>query len=170
MIMGPRFRKLVLVAHVATSVGSLGAVAVFLALAVFGLASREAETVRAAYIANELIARFIILPLILASLLIGIVQSLGTQWGLFRHYWVVAKLMLTIVTVVVLLLQMDGIAEVAAAAANTTMSSADLLVLRTSLWLHAAGGLLVLLVTTVLSVYKPRGLTRYGWRKQHAPA
>ena len=30
----------------------------------------------------------------------------------------------------------------------------------------AAGGLLVLLVPLVLSVTKPRGLTRYGWRKQ----
>ena len=29
-----------------------------------------------------------------------------------------------------------------------------------------SGGLLVLLVITVLNVYKPRGLTPYGWRKQ----
>ena len=29
----------------------------------------------------------------------------------------------------------------------------------------AAGGLLVLLIPVVLSVTKPRGLTRYGWRK-----
>ncbi len=33
--------------------------------------------------------------------------------------------------------------------------------------LHAGGGLLVLLVITVLNVYKPRGMTPYGWRKQH---
>ena len=32
---------------------------------------------------------------------------------------------------------------------------------------HAGGGLLVLLVIQVLNVYKPRGLTPYGWRKQH---
>jgi hypothetical protein len=31
---------------------------------------------------------------------------------------------------------------------------------------HAGGGLLVLLVITMLNVYKPRGLTPYGWRKQ----
>jgi nicotinamidase-related amidase len=31
---------------------------------------------------------------------------------------------------------------------------------------HAVGGVLVLLVITVLNVYKPRGLTPYGWRKQ----
>jgi len=33
--------------------------------------------------------------------------------------------------------------------------------------LHAGGGLLVLLVITVLNMYKPRGLTPYGWRKQY---
>jgi hypothetical protein len=34
---------------------------------------------------------------------------------------------------------------------------------------HAAGGLLVLLVPAVLSVYKPPGLTPYGRRKQEEP-
>jgi len=33
--------------------------------------------------------------------------------------------------------------------------------------LHAAAALLLLLVATVLAVYKPRGMTRYGQRKQH---
>jgi len=32
--------------------------------------------------------------------------------------------------------------------------------------LHAAAALLLLLVATVLAVYKPRGMTRYGQRKQ----
>lgn len=70
---------------------------------------------------------------------------------------------------IVLLLQMDGIGHIAGAAAETALSSADYLGLRRSLVTHAAGGLLVLLVTTTLSVYKPRGMTRYGWRKQHEP-
>ena len=30
----------------------------------------------------------------------------------------------------------------------------------------SGGALLVLLVVTALSYYKPRGMTRYGWRKQ----
>jgi hypothetical protein len=45
--------------------------------------------------------------------------------------------------------------------------SADLGVVRNaSSGLHAALALLVLLAATVLAVYKPRGMTRYGWRKQ----
>ena len=167
MTMTPGIRKLVLAAHVTSSVGSLGAVAVFLALAVVGLTSQDGEMVRAACVANEFIAWYIILPLILAALLVGVIQSLGTQWGLFRHYWVLAKFLLTVFTIVVLLLQMEGISYMAGIAAETTLSGADLLGLRRSLRFHAAGGLLVLLVTTTLSIYKPRGMTRYGWRKQH---
>ena len=106
-------------------------------------------------------------PLVSASLLIGVVQSLGTTWGLFRHYWVLAKLLLTLLTLIVLLIQMKGIANVAAVAVETTLSSADLLGLRRSLAVHAAGDLAVLVVTTTLSVCKPRGMTRYGWRKLH---
>jgi hypothetical protein len=47
------------------------------------------------------------------------------------------------------------------------LSSADLREARISLVAHAGGGLLVLLVPATLSVYKPRGMTRYGRRKQH---
>lgn len=167
MTMTPRLRKFVLVAHVTSSVGSLGAVAAFLALAVVGLASPDAQMVRAAYIANGLIAWYIILPLVLAALLIGVVQSLGTPWGLFRHYWVLSKFLLTVLTVIVLLMQMDGISYIAAVATETTFSSADLLGLRRSLRTHAIGGLMVLFLLVALSIYKPRGVTRYGWRQQH---
>lgn len=167
MTMAPRLRKLVLTAHVMLSVGSLGAVAVFLLLAITGLTSQDAQLVRGAYIANGLIAWYIILPLILASLVIGIAQSLTTPWGLLRHYWVLAKLLITIATIAVLLLQMDGITYIAGAAAETPLSSTDLLELRRSQRFHAAGGLVVLSGLVALSIYKPRGMTRYGWRKQH---
>jgi hypothetical protein len=166
MNMTPRLRKLVLTAHVTSSVGSLGAVAVFLALALVGLASQDAQMVRAAYIANGLIAWYIILPLIVTSLLIGLVQSLSTPWGLFRHYWVLAKLMLTIVTLYILLTQMDGISYIAGVAAETTLSGSDLLGLRRSMRTHATGGLVVLLMLVAFSIYKPQGMTRYGWRKE----
>jgi hypothetical protein len=79
-----------------SSVGSLGAIAVFLAFAVAGLVSEDDQFVRAAYIANELMGWYVILPLLLAALLIGVAQSLATPWGLLRHYWVLAKLLLTL--------------------------------------------------------------------------
>ncbi|WP_192360571.1 hypothetical protein [Mesorhizobium mediterraneum] len=167
MTMTPGLRKFALTAHVTSSVGSLGAVAGFLVLAVAGLTSKDSQVVRAAYLAMELTAWYLIVPMVLASLLTGIVQSLGTPWGLFRHYWVVAKLLLNLVVAIVLLLQLELIGYLANVAADTTFSSADLRGLRISPVIHAAGGLLVLLVPVALSLYKPRGLTPYGWRKQH---
>ncbi|TIX58103.1 MAG: hypothetical protein E5V28_12495 [Mesorhizobium sp.] len=167
MTMTPGLRKFALTAHVASSVGTLGAVAGFLALAVAGLASKDLQTVRAAYLAMELTAWYVIVPLVLVSLVTGLVQSLGTNWGLFRHYWVLAKLLLNILVTVVLLLQLNLIGYLADIAAETTFSSADLRDLRISPVIHAAGGLLVLLLPVALSLYKPRGLTPYGWRKQH---
>jgi hypothetical protein len=104
----------------------------------------------------------------LASLLTGLIQSLGTTWGLFRHYWVLFKLLINLVASIVLLLYMQTLSYLAGIAAETTLSSGDLAELRNpSPVLHAGGALLLLLVATTLAVYKPRGMTRYGQRKQH---
>ena len=165
-MMSPGLRKLALTAHVTASVGWLGAVAAFLALALAGLRSANAQTVRAACIAMELIGWFVVVPLSFASLLTGLVQSLGTTWGLFRHYWVLVKLVMTVLATLVLLIHMRPISYVAGVAATTTLSAGDLRGLRAQLVADAGAALAVLLVTTTLSVYKPRGVTRYGWRKQ----
>jgi len=159
-------RKLLLTAHITFSVGWFGAVAAFLALAITGLSSRDAQMVRTAYAAMELTARFLIVPLAIASLLSGIVQSLGTPWGLFRHYWVLVKLLLTTFATIVLLAKMPLIGYAARRATEGTSSSAVLHTVGIQLALHATGGMLVLLVITALSVYKPWGLTGYGRRKQ----
>jgi hypothetical protein len=166
MLLTPGLRKFALTAHVASSVGSLGAVASFLVLAVAGVASSDASVMRGVYAAIELTAWIVIAPLVVASLVTGLIQSLGTQWGLFQHYWVLAKFITTVFVVIVLALQMSQISYVAEVAAQTTLSSGDLWRPRMSMVLHAGLGLLVLLVPTTLSIYKPRGLTRYGYHVQ----
>ncbi len=173
MAMNPGLRKLSLTAHVTCSVGWLGAVGVSLALAVAGLTSLDAQTVRAAYLMLELIGRYLLVPLSLASLLTGLTQSLGSRWGLFRHYWVLFKLLMNLVASIVLLLYMQTLGYLARVAAETS-SDGGLRGLRSpSPVLHAGGALVLLLVAVTLSVYKPRGLTRYGRRKQdehlHSP-
>ncbi len=164
--MTPLVRKLALTAHVVSSVGWLGAVCAFLVLALLGLTSNDPDVVRSSYIALELIAWFVIVPLCAAALLTGIVQSLGTTWGLLRHYWVLVKLLLTVLATIVLVLQLDAISFLGQQAADALLSDADYRGARGSLIVHAAGGLVVLLATTVLAIYKPAGRTRYGWRKQ----
>lgn len=166
MTMSPWLRKLALVVHISASVGWTGAVAAFLALAVVGLISRDALAVSGVYVAMDVVAASVIVPLSIASLLSGIVQSLGTSWGLFRHYWVLAKLLITAASTFLLLSHMRGISYVAALAGQMALGRGDLRELRVQLAIDAGAAIGALLVTTLLSVYKPRGLTPYGWRKQ----
>lgn len=167
MIIAPWLRKFTLTAHVTSSVGWLGAVVGVLALAIAGMTSQDAQVVRAAYLAMELIGWFVLVPLAFASLLTGLAQSLGTAWGLFRHYWVLFKLLMNIGAIIVLLMYTQTLSYLADVAGQTTLSKSDLGMLRTpSVVLHAVLALLLLLVATVLAVYKPRGMTAYGARKQ----
>jgi uncharacterized membrane protein len=163
--MSPRQRRLVLTAHVVCSVGWLGAVTAFLAVALVGVMSQDDETVRGAYLVMEPVAWFVLVPLAFASLLTGLVQALGTTWGLFRHYWVLFKLLINAVATIVLLTYMETFRVMADVAADT---SAELEMVRNaSPVLHAGAALLLLLAATALAVYKPRGMTRYGRRRQY---
>jgi hypothetical protein len=165
--MSPGVRRFALTAHVASSVGWLGAVGGFFALAVAGLASGDAQTVRSAYLAMEVIAWFVLIPLSFASLLTGLVQSLGTAWGLFRHYWVLFKLLINLFATIVLLMYLETLGALADIAAQTSTSPTDLRDLRSpSPLLHAGAALGLLLVATTLAVYKPRGTTPFGRRRE----
>ena len=157
-------RKFVLTAHITSSIGWFGAVAVFLALAISGMTSQDAQRVRAAYLGMELTTWFIVVPLALVSLLSGIVSSLGTSWGLFRYYWVLLKLLITLFATLVLLVHLQPIGLLADAAAKATVFGPDLRSMQLLMVIASGGTLLVLIVLTVLSVYKPRGMTRHGAR------
>jgi len=166
MAMTGPIRKLTLTTHVTASVGWIGALAVFFAHALAGLLSQDEQIVRAVTLAMGITAWFVILPLGLTSFATGLVQALGTAWGLLRHYWILFKLLLTAVATIVLLLKLAPINYLAEEAAKASFSSADLIGLRTSVAVHAGGGLLVLLAATTLAIYKPQGMTRYGVQKQ----
>ena len=165
MVMPPRLRRFALTAHVMSTVGWLGAVVVFLALAVIGLSSQDAQTVRGTYLVMDPAARLVLVPLAFASLLTGLMQSLGTVWGLFRHYWVLVKFVLALVGTAILLMHMPSVSRMAVVATSKS-SFANLSSERLELAVHAGGGLLMLLTATVLSIYKPWGRTAYGLRKQ----
>jgi uncharacterized membrane protein len=163
--MSSGLRKFALATHLSVSVGWVGAVVAYLALDVTVATGPDPQLVRAAWIAMGLVASWAILPLAIASLLTGLVMSLGTKWGLFRHWWVLISFLLTVVATIVLLSEMRVITASAGVASDPSTSIDQLLALPTTLP-HSLGGLLVLLVVQVLNVYKPQGVTPYGWRKQ----
>lgn len=164
-LMPPALRKFALAVHLTCSVGWLGAVFAYVVLDLTVATSLDAQDVRAAWTAMGLVVSFAIVPLALASAVTGLVMSVGTKWGLFRHWWVLISLLLTIVATLVLLAEAGVIRRIAAIAADPTTLDADVLALPPTL-LHSVGGLVVLLVVQFLNVYKPQGLTPYGWRKQ----
>jgi hypothetical protein len=160
--MKPSLRKLALITHLTFSVGWIGAVVAYIALGVAAVTAEDVQTVRAAWTGMDLTGWYVIVPLAVASLLTGLVMALGTKWGLFRHYWVLISFVLTIFSSVVLLLHMPTVSSTADVAQHAEDAALD--GLGGDLF-HPGIGLVVLLVIQTLNVYKPPGMTRYGWRK-----
>ena len=166
MIMSPGLRKFALITHVTASVGWIGAVVAYLALVAAALTGQNIHMLRACWVAMNLIGWIALVPLSLVALLTGLVMSLGTKWGLFQQYWVVFSLVLTSVATVVLLQHMQTVNAFAGMAGDVASAERTLRGGLRGELLHAGVGLLVLLAVQVLNVYKPRGVTPYGWRKQ----
>jgi hypothetical protein len=164
--MTPGIRKTALIAHITCSVGWLGAVTGFEALAITGVASSELLMVRSVYLAMEPIVWFVIVPFAFASLLTGLTMALGTKWGVFRHYWILAKFLINVLAISLLFTHARLISVVATAAAKGSLLTENLGLLRIKLVAVGGAALVALLVATTLAVFKPRGITPYGQRKQ----
>lgn len=165
MTVAPRLRRFLLAVHLACSIGWIGAVCAYLALAFSVPATEDPEIVRAAWIGMELVGWYAVVPLAVGALLTGVLMGAVTKWGLLRHYWVVISLLGTTLLTAVLVLHMPDVsaqADVARVAADQHLLSMG------SDIPHAVIGLVLLLGILVLNLYKPKGLTRYGWRKDRA--
>jgi hypothetical protein len=162
MRMSPSVRRAALALHVISSVGWIGAAAAYLVLGITAALTEQPLTVRAAWIGMELLGWQALVPLGCLALLTGLLMSVGTQWGLVRHYWVLIALVLTTIALAVLIFHMPAVT----AAADLARTSDDRVV--TELGgdvLHPALGLVVLIVIAILNIIKPRGMTRYGQKR-----
>ena len=155
MRLGHASRKALFAVHVASSLGWLGALLVFAAHAAVSVAGTRGEVVRAACLAMDVAAWYVILPLALLALVSGVAQALSGPWGLVRHYWTAFKLLFTAVATAVLLLKLGPIGDLAVDAARVTGQVP--LQARVSLLVHAVAGAILLVLVTVLAVYKPAG-------------
>ena len=162
-----RQRKLVLTAHIAISVGLLGISVAMLVLGTVGATTADPASSRAVYLSMGIFTRGVIQPAAVGALVTGVVLSLGTSWGLLKHYWIVAKLALTVAAVlcgifVVRPLVQQAIAATSGAAPLTTPDpgSAPMLLIAAS-----AANVLMLGAATVISVYKPWGAIARGRRE-----
>jgi hypothetical protein len=156
----PRFRlrrgahKTALVAHVLSSVGWFG-VAVVVAFA--GLAAAltgDRSLARALYRTMETVP-WLSIPVGLLAIATGVVLSVGTRYGLVRHWWVIAKIVIAIAVVVTDAVIVSHVAHDAAATGSPTAP----------LYGSTIAHVVMLAVATVLSVFKPGGRTAWGRRR-----
>ncbi|MFC3999625.1 hypothetical protein ACFOVU_27170 [Nocardiopsis sediminis] len=146
-------------AHVVASVGWLGVHGGVLALVVTGLAAESPGAAAGAYAGAAQLVRLLVLPLSLTALVTGLVLSLGTPWGLFRHYWVALKLVFTALLVAGSNLSLGPmVLDLAAATADGSVLPSDLDRARPAIALSVA--LTLLLASTLLSTVKPFGRIR----------
>jgi hypothetical protein len=149
-------------------VGWIGAVAAYLVIAITGLTTADDGLARAAYRIMELLGWWVIVPSSIAALASGLVQSIATDWKLTRYYWILSKLVLTVFATLVLLRHMQAVGSMAAIAADPLRTFTQAQTERLQLVVHPAGGLVVLLIITAISVFKPWGLTPFA-RRERAP-
>ena len=170
MNMASGIRKFALTLHIVASIGWIGILAGFLALAIAGLVSSDANLCLASCVAMDLTYRSVVIPLGLASLVTGLVCSFVTDWGFFRHYWVVVKLALTTPAIILMLVHIEPVRRAARVATATMWPGADLSGLRLQIVGEASAALVALLVATALSTYKPRGKIYRGDRACRQPS
>jgi hypothetical protein len=157
----PRWRKAVLTLHVITAVGWLGTDLVLLMLGIAGLTGAADAAV--VYPAAGLVGQALFVPLCYLVWLVGVINALGTPWGLLKWWWVAIKL--AIVTV------MLGLVAFALYPALSEASSLGALLpqqQRIDLVVAPSVSSTLLLISTVLSTYKPWGRTRRA--EQRRPA
>lgn len=164
--LSPALRKFWLTLHVGFSVSWLGMSAAMTGLSLIGLLTNDAALRQATYAIMHLFDLTLIIPLVLLSLITGLMVSLGTPWGLFHYWWVVVKLLISLGIVGFAAVQENfwvrGLAEQTARqpASNVHTVALALVICMVSFFV-------ALWIATILSIYKPWGRTAWGER-QHA--
>ena len=157
MAMTSQVRRVALIVHIMSSIGWFGAVLSFLVLALTGLKAADAQAAHGIYAAMYVVGWYVVVPMTFASLVSGLIQALGTSWGVFRHYWVVMKLSITTLCSVLVLLHMRPTGTLAGAAVEALLTDQHLQRMRVQLIADSSLALGALLVAATLAIYKPSG-------------
>jgi hypothetical protein len=153
----PRVRRAVLTAHIIASVGLLGDCAAIVAISIRAAATSDPELAASAYELLSMFGFIFGIPLSLVSLATGVVLGLGSKWGVLRHNWVIAKLLVILSVIVVGALVIGPQTE---AMASGRGGSESVLILASVYDVVALG------LATGLSVFKPGRSARAGARRR----
>ncbi len=165
MTLTPRWRKLVLVVHVVTSLGWLGITMVNAVLTFTSVFTDDPRRQHAAILMMDQVGGYLLLPVSLLAAVSGIVLGVGTKWGLIRYKWVAIKVLLTLIALGLTVFSLlPGLRELAAAAESTGDGVFVAPGRRPDGFYPIIVSTTMYLTMTVLSVYKPGGKTPYGRR------
>lgn len=159
-------RKSVMVLHAVAGIGWMGVDIALLALLITARTTTNPALVVSGFNAIGIIVPVAVPPLSLLILLTGILQGLGTPWGLVRYWWVLVKLILSLMmTVLVFVSLLPGIREMIVLA-DTTVSAdalrASLGSLPNTLMFPPIVSFLMLGTAAILSIFKPWGRTPWS--------
>ncbi len=153
-------RRAVVVVHIGAAGAWIGIDVMVAVLVTAGWISDDPATRSAAY---QALGRFAVAPMLVSALLCattGLVLGISSKWGLARYWWVLVKLVITLVlcTLIVIALR-PGMGEVTAAGVTIAEGGTPAMDL-TTLFFPPAVSLSALTAAVVLSVYKPWGRMR----------
>ncbi|MGO4372938.1 hypothetical protein [Paenibacillus sp. 2TAB19] len=154
-------RKTLLLLHLIFASIMLGGQATFIILALTASVTDTASVLQACYTIMHLLADSSVRASTIGTTVTGILLSVLTSWGLFRYYWLIAKQLLTLLSIGIGLI---GIYEWTLKGVMLTETSGihawaepGFTVNHTWLWIGIAIQTLSLLAMFILSVWKPGG-------------
>ena len=160
--MTPAARKTLLTVHIACAAVWIGAVAAFLVISIAGLQG-SAAFVPGAYVAMDLVSRYVVIPASLGATASGFAQAALGPWGVRRYYWVILKWVLAgAATLALIVHQLVAVRIAAAQATGGLTDDSAWRALQVELVRAPSIALAVLLSVLILAVAKPWGPTAYG--------
>jgi hypothetical protein len=170
----PAARNTVLVLHVIMGISWMGVDIALFALLMTARTTHDASLVVSGFNAIGVIVPLAVPPLSLGILGTGLILGLGTRWGLIHYWWVLVKLLLSMIMTALVYLSLLPAIRGTAILSDLTLSAdavrASLGPLPTMLMFPPIVSFLMLATATILSIFKPWRRTPWSRESDAGPA
>ena len=154
-------RNWLLSLHIATGGLWFGTALCSVALALSIVLLEPEEAIHGINLARNILGQYIIMPAAVCSVITGVLLCGFTHWGFFKHDWVMAKQLVTLLLIVLGSVWLGPMTKemtvLSAAGRSQVLQSPDYLTLQTTVTLVGALQTLALLTVIIVSTLKPWG-------------
>jgi hypothetical protein len=113
------------------------------------------------HLARNIMGEYIIAPAAVFAVITGVLLCSFTNWGFFKHYWVIAKQIVTLISIVLGSMWLSPMTEkmtaISATGGSQVLQNSDYLALQNTAILGGTFQALVLLTIIIVSTVKPWG-------------